>query len=80
MSAQQQARQLARAKAKRAANNNYQRLLKTLYTKLEKLQRVYSAEIYFIAIRNGRTSECASADATGRPWSPPTRTALVCYS
>jgi hypothetical protein len=80
MSTQQQARKLAHAKARRAANNNYQKLLKTLYTKLEKLHTVYSADIYFIARRNGRINECASADATGRPWSPQNGTALVCFS
>ncbi|KAI1533266.1 hypothetical protein PtrSN002B_010398, partial [Pyrenophora tritici-repentis] len=77
MTSQQQVQKLARAKARRAANNNYQRLIKTLYSKLEKLSEVYNADIYFVARRNDRIVECASADATGRrPWSPPNRAAL----
>ncbi|PZD24190.1 hypothetical protein A1F96_09569 [Pyrenophora tritici-repentis] len=77
MTSQQQVQKLARAKARRAANNNYQRLIKTLYSKLEKLSEVYNADIYFVARRNGRIVECASADVTGRrPWSPPNRAAL----
>jgi hypothetical protein len=77
MSSLQDAHKLARAKARRAANNNYNKLLKTLYTKLEKLHTVYDTKIYLIAQRNGRTNEFASADATGQPWSPPGRKALV---
>jgi hypothetical protein len=77
-SQQPQAQKLARARARRAANNNYQRLMKTLYSKLEKLSEVYDADIYFVARRNGRIVECVSADAADRkPWSPPDRAALV---
>lgn len=72
---------MARAKARRAANNNYRRLMKTLESKLWKLIHVYKAEIHLVARHNGRIVECASADATGRrPWSPPDRAALVSTS
>jgi len=81
MPPQQQTQKLARAKARRAANNNYQRLMKTLHAKLRKLSDIYSAEIYFVARRGGRIVECASPDATGRrPWSPPNRADLVSIS
>jgi hypothetical protein len=81
MASQQQVQKLARAKARRTANNNYQRMIKTLYSKLRKLGEVYNADIYFVARRNGRIVECASEDATGRrPWSPPDRAALVSAS
>lgn len=72
-----QEQKLAHARARRAANNNCNKQLKTLYAKLGKIHRVYNAEIYLIVRRNGRTIECLSADATGRPWSPPDRNALV---
>jgi hypothetical protein len=81
MASQQQVQKLARAKARRAANNNYRRQIKTLYSKLKKLNEVYNADIYFVARRNGRIVECASADTVGRrPWSPPDRAALVSTS
>ena len=81
MTSEPQAQKLARAKARRAENNNYQRLIKTLYSKFRKLNEVYSADIYFVAQRNGRIIECKSADATGRkPWSHPDRDALVSIS
>jgi hypothetical protein len=81
MASHQQAQKLARAKARRAANNNYLRLIKSLYSKLRKFNEVYNADVYFVARRNGRIVECASADATGRrPWSPPDRAALVSAS
>jgi hypothetical protein len=73
----QDAHKLARAKARRAANNNYNKLLKTLHKKLAKLEQKYGTRVYLIAQRNGRTNEFASADATGQPWSPPDRKALV---
>jgi len=69
--------QLARAKARRAANNNYQKLSKTLCEKLAKLCREYDADIYFLAHRNGRFLGFASADDAGQPWSPPSAEALV---
>jgi hypothetical protein len=77
MSSLQDAHKMARAKARRAANNNYNKLLKTLHKKLAKLQQEYDTRLYLIAQRNGRTNEFASADATGQPWSPPDRKALV---
>jgi hypothetical protein len=81
MASQQQVQKLARVKARRAANNNYQRMIRTLYSKLRKLGEVYNADIDFVARRNGRIVECASADTTGRrPWSPPDRAALVSTS
>ena len=51
--------------------------MKSLNSKLDKLCRVYSADIYFLARRNGRVVECISADAAGRQWSPPNQAALV---
>jgi hypothetical protein len=72
---QKQSRESARAR--RAANNNYQRLIKTLVEKLEKLHRVYDTKVYLIAERNGRVRECVSTDRTGRPWLRPDQKALV---
>jgi hypothetical protein len=67
------------AKARRAANNNYQRLIKTLVGKLEKLHSVYNTRVYLIAERNGRVRECVSVDRTGRPWLRPDQQALVSF-
>jgi hypothetical protein len=77
MSSQQQSQLLARAKQRRAANNNYQKLSKTLYEKLTKLSQEYDADIYFLAHRNGRFNGFISADKTGQRWSPPGQDALV---
>jgi hypothetical protein len=77
MSSQQQSQLLARAKARRAANNNYQKLSKTLYEKLTKLCQEYNTDIYFLAHRNGRFNGFISADKTGQPWSPPGQDTLV---
>lgn len=65
------------AKARRAANNNYKRLIKTLVGKLEKLHRVYDTRVYLIAERDGRFRECVSVDRTGRPWLRPDQETLV---
>lgn len=63
--------------ARRAANNNYHRLIKTLVGKLEKLHRLYDTKVYFIAERNGKVRECVSTDRTGRPWLRPDQKSLV---
>ncbi|EOA85902.1 uncharacterized protein SETTUDRAFT_28856 [Exserohilum turcica Et28A] len=47
MASQQQAQKLAHARATRSKNNNYRRLIKTLYSKLEKMGEIYDADIYF---------------------------------
>ncbi|PSN59047.1 hypothetical protein BS50DRAFT_626911 [Corynespora cassiicola Philippines] len=67
-------------KAKRAANNNYQKLSKTLYEKLAKLNKEYGAEIYFIAYRNGRFHGFVSTNGAGQRWSPPGQDILVSIS
>jgi hypothetical protein len=77
MTSQQQLQPLARAKARRAANNNYQKLSKTLYEKLTKLCREYDTDIYFLAHRNGRFNGFVSIDKTGQPWLPPDQDTLV---
>ncbi|KAF2818058.1 hypothetical protein CC86DRAFT_183005 [Ophiobolus disseminans] len=65
------------ARARRAANNNYQRLMKTLVRKLEKLYSVYDTKVYLIVERNGRMRECVSVDCTGKPWLRPDQQTLV---
>lgn len=77
MSSQQQSQLLGRAKARRAANNNYQKLSKTLYEKLTKLCQEYDTDIYFLAHRNGRFNGFVSRDGTGQPWLPPGQDTLV---
>jgi hypothetical protein len=77
MSPNQKAQQLAHAKKRRTANNNYHKLLVTLYKKLSKLTREYHTDIYFIAHRNGRFNGFTSEDPSGQAWSPPTQSALV---
>jgi hypothetical protein len=77
MTSQQPLQLLARAKARRAANNNYQKLSKTLYEKLTKLCREYDTDIYFLAHRNGRFNGFVSIDNTGQPWLPPDQDTLV---
>lgn len=77
MSSPQQSQLLLRAKARRAASNNYHKLTKTLYEKLTKLCQEYDTDIYFLAYRNGRFNGFVSADKTGQPWSPPGRDTLV---
>ncbi|KAK7177428.1 hypothetical protein PSPO01_16527 [Paraphaeosphaeria sporulosa] len=67
-------------KARRAANNNYQKLSKTLYEKLTKLSLEYDTHIYFLAYRNGRFNGFVSTEETGQPWSPPDRDTLVSTS
>ncbi|KAK7177657.1 hypothetical protein PSPO01_16296 [Paraphaeosphaeria sporulosa] len=52
MSSQQQSR--ISAWSRRAANNNYQKLSKTLCEKLAKLCLDYDTQVYFLAYRNGR--------------------------
>jgi hypothetical protein len=78
MSSQRQAQRLACAKARRAANNRYQKLSKTLSKKLAKMSQHCEAKVYYIAYRNGRFHGFASADETGRLWSPPSQSCLVC--
>lgn len=65
------------AKSRRAANNNYRKLSKTLYEKLAKLCLEYDTHVYFLAYRNGRFNGFVSTDETGQPWSPPGQEALV---
>jgi hypothetical protein len=77
MSSQGQAHRLAYAKARRAANNRYQKLSKTLSKKLAKMSQQYDTKVYYIAYRNGRFHGFASADETGRLWSPPSQSCLV---
>jgi hypothetical protein len=79
MTSQQQlpVQPLAGAKARRAANNNYQKLSKTLCKKLAKLCREYDVDIYFLAHRNGRFLGFTSADDASQPWLPPSAEALV---
>jgi hypothetical protein len=66
-----------RRKERRAANNNYSRLCKTLRRKLEKLCSVYDADIYFMAYRNGRYNGFMTTDDRGQSWSPPDKESLV---
>lgn len=68
---------LPHARSRRAANNNYQKLTKTLYQKLTKLCLEYNAQVYFLAYRNGRFSGFMSADEAGQPWLPPSQEILV---
>lgn len=77
MAVLRQAQSREGARARRAANNNYHRLIKTLVGKLEKLHKVYDTKVYLIAERNGRVRECVSTDHTGRPWLRPDQKALV---
>jgi hypothetical protein len=77
MSSQRQAQRLACAKARRAANNRYQKLSKTLSKKLAKMSQHYDTKVYYIAYRNGRFHGFASADETGRLWSPPSQSSLL---
>ena len=76
MTSQQQLQPLARAKARRAANNNYQKLSKTLYEKLTKMCRKHDTDIYFLAYRNGRFNGFVSKNKTGQPWLPPDQDTL----
>jgi hypothetical protein len=69
--------QLQVAKERRAANNNYGKLLETLNQKLTKLCLEYNTDIYFIAYRNGRFQGFTSIDEAGQPWLPPSPEALV---
>jgi hypothetical protein len=77
MTSHQQSKVLSRYKSRRAANNNYLKLIKTLHEKLAKLCVQYDTRIYFIAYRNGRFNGFASTDNEGQFWSPPGREALV---
>jgi hypothetical protein len=77
MSSQRQEQRLACAKARRAANNRYQKLSKTLSKKLAKMSQHCEAKVYYIAYRNGRFHGFASADEAGRLWSPPSQSSLV---
>lgn len=67
MPSQQQLQVLSHSKARRAANNNYQKLSKTLYEKLAQFYLEYNANIYFLAHRNGRLHGFTSTDETGQP-------------
>jgi hypothetical protein len=64
-------------KARRADGNTSLRLCKTVYRKLENLCKKCNAKVYCVVQRNGRYRGFVSLDETGRPWSPPTREALV---
>lgn len=77
MAALRQTQSRERAKARQLANNIYQRLIKTLVRKLEKLHKVYDTKVYLIAERNGKVRECVSVDRNGRPWLRPDQKALV---
>lgn len=66
-----------RAKARRAENNNYQRVLKTLLAKLARLDKVYNTKVYLLVERNGRICQCASATPAGQAWLPPDQQTLV---
>jgi hypothetical protein len=68
---------LVHQKERRAADNNYSRLSKTLCKKLLKLFRDYDADIYFLAYRNGRYRGFVTTDENGQPWSPPDQNSLV---
>jgi hypothetical protein len=68
---------IVRQKKRRAADNNYSRLSKTLCKKLLKLCRDYDADIYFLAFRNGRYRGFVTTDENGQPWSPPDQKSLV---
>ncbi|PSN58833.1 hypothetical protein BS50DRAFT_580422 [Corynespora cassiicola Philippines] len=76
MPSEQQPERLQRAKARRAANNSYQKLTKTLFRKLAKISQDYDTKVYYLAYRNGRFHVFASVDDEGRPWSPPSQRAL----
>ncbi|KAH8726738.1 hypothetical protein GQ44DRAFT_725916 [Phaeosphaeriaceae sp. PMI808] len=67
MASQPQSQVQARAKERRVANNNYQRVSKALYEKLAKLCWEYDADIYFLAQRKGRFNGFVSAGKTGQP-------------
>lgn len=69
--------QQTQARLRRAANNNYSKLTKTLQTKLDKLASRYDAEVYCLVRRHGRIVEFVSRDDEGKPWSPPDQNALV---
>ncbi|KAF9728485.1 hypothetical protein PMIN06_012684 [Paraphaeosphaeria minitans] len=71
MASPQQSQVLSHSKARRAANNNYLRLSKTLYKKLAKLCQEYDTHVYFLAYRNGRFNGFVLIDKTGQRWSPP---------
>ncbi|KAF1971140.1 hypothetical protein BU23DRAFT_556165, partial [Bimuria novae-zelandiae CBS 107.79] len=75
MSCQQQSRILA-SRTRRAVNNNYQKLSKTLCEKLAKLCLDYDTHVYFLAYRNGRFNGFVSTDEAGQPWMPPGQEAL----
>ncbi|KAK7180567.1 hypothetical protein PSPO01_13446 [Paraphaeosphaeria sporulosa] len=75
MSSQQQPR--ISASSRRAANNNYQKLSKTLCEKLAKLCLDYDTQVYFLAYRNGRFTGFVSTDTAGQPWMPPDQETLA---
>ncbi|KAK7177987.1 hypothetical protein PSPO01_15963 [Paraphaeosphaeria sporulosa] len=75
MSSQQQSR--IPVSSRRAANNNYQKLSKTLSKKLAKLCLDYDTQVYFLAYRNDRFTGFISTDTAGQPWTPPDQEALV---
>ncbi|KAF1358489.1 hypothetical protein EJ07DRAFT_156717 [Lizonia empirigonia] len=76
MASPQQPQLLAQAKARRAANNNYRKVSKTLFDKLSKLCQEYDTDVYFIAHRNGRFNGFVSRDSTGQLWLPPAQDTL----
>lgn len=77
MASEQRTQVISRAKARRAANNNYLKLCKTLHEKLAKLCFEYDTQIYLLAYRNGRFKGFVSTDEKGQPWSPPNEETLV---
>ncbi|PVH90285.1 hypothetical protein DM02DRAFT_621097 [Periconia macrospinosa] len=68
---------LPHTRSRRAANNNFQKLTKTLHQKLTKLCLEYDTQVYFLAYRNGRFSGFVSANEAGQPWLPPGQETLV---
>lgn len=70
MSSRQPLRAPACSKARRAANNNFSKQMKTLDNKLTKLWRDYGTEIYFLAYRNGRFYLFSSKDESSWPPEP----------
>ncbi|KAF2182672.1 hypothetical protein K469DRAFT_752116 [Zopfia rhizophila CBS 207.26] len=72
MSSKEQTRVLSHSKAKRTANNNFQKRMKTLGGKFSELWQEYDAEIYFLAHRNGRFYTYSSIDKPSWPPSPET--------
>jgi hypothetical protein len=77
MSSHQKSQTLARLKARRAANNNFYKQMKTLDKKFAKLQHDYDTDIYFLAYRNGRFHIFTSVDQPSWPPGPDTLVSLL---